>query len=350
MPGCLLRSAMGLRAVPHARLRDSEKHAKAWTPNALLETRSEKKRMRVYIQAYLEWSRLIHQGQFEAAVIRAQEMKELASGEESSAQQSAEECLQIALRGVEQLKQIEAEIELLDKASTDAAQSWLTRGLRMMESGAYLKAAEAFNRAVDLNEENAFAWCCLGVAEAELESLFRLEQVLFCFDRSLELDPKAEETLVFFKIVQNKLHFAISGKTAAELIAERADASQPNMGLTAWTDAKARKGDVTIAKNYLNSDEMDGLNRIVSMYLDYAEDQAKRHRQIFMRDWRTKLDAFLQFNERDILTNAGKVSKAIADQLALEQYEQFNQHRLAVEAEQEALLDDDELQKFLTEK
>jgi len=167
---------------------------------------------------------------------------------------------------------------------------------------------------------------------------------------AVDYDPKAEETLDFFKIVQNKLHFAISGKTAAELIAERADASQPNMGLTAWTDAKVRKGDVTIAKNYLNSDEMDGLNRIVSMYLDYAEDQAKRHRQIFMRDWCTKLDAFLQFNERDILTNAGKVSKTVADQLALEQYEQFNQHRLAVEAEQEALLDDAEFEKYVAKK
>jgi hypothetical protein len=86
------------------------------------------------------------------------------------------------------------------------------------------------------------------------------------------------------------------------------------------------------------------------MYLDYAEDQAKRHRQVFMRDWRSKLDAFLQFNERDILTNAGIVSKAVADQLALEQYEKFNQHRLVVEAEQETLLDDAELQNYLAKK
>jgi hypothetical protein len=167
---------------------------------------------------------------------------------------------------------------------------------------------------------------------------------------AVDYDPQAEATLEFFKIVQNKLHFAISGKTAAELIADRADAGRPNMGLTAWKGAKVRKGDVTVAKNHLNNEEMDGLNRIVSMYLDYAEDQAKRHRQIFMRDWRSKLDAFLQFSERDILTNAGKVSKAVADQLALEQYEKFNQHRLAVEAEQETLLDDAELQNYLAKK
>jgi hypothetical protein len=165
-----------------------------------------------------------------------------------------------------------------------------------------------------------------------------------------DYDPKAEETLEFFSIVQNKLHFAISGKTAAELIAERADAGRPNMGLTSWKGAKVRKGDVTIAKNYLNTDEIEGLNRIVTMYLDFAEDQAKRHRQIFMRDWRKKLDAFLQFNERDILANAGKVSKAVADQLALEQYEIFYQHRLAEEARQESLADDAELKRYLESK
>ena len=166
---------------------------------------------------------------------------------------------------------------------------------------------------------------------------------------AVDYDPRAEETLEFFRIVQNKLHFAISGKTAAELIAERADAGKPNMGLTSWKGGKVRKGDVTIAKNYLNVDEIEGLNRIVTMYLDYAEEQAKRHRQIFMRDWRQKLDAFLQFNERDILTRPGRVSKAVADQLALEQYDIFHRHRLAEEARDEALTDDAELKRFLEE-
>jgi len=164
---------------------------------------------------------------------------------------------------------------------------------------------------------------------------------------AVDYDPKTEETLEFFSIVQNKLHFAISGKTAPELIFDRADASKPNMGLTFWKGTKVRKGDVTIAKNYLNAEEIEGLNRIVTMYLDYAEDQAKRHRQIFMRDWRMKLDAFLRLNERDILTNPGKVSKAVADQLALEQYEIFHQHRLAEDARREALADDAELRRYL---
>jgi hypothetical protein len=164
---------------------------------------------------------------------------------------------------------------------------------------------------------------------------------------AVDYDPKATETLEFFSIVQNKLHFAIAGKTAAELIAERADATKPNMGLTSWKGTKVRKGDVSIAKNYLNADEMDRLNRIVTMYLNFAEDQAKRHRQIFMRNWREKLDAFLKFNEREILQDPGKVSKAVADQLALEQYEIFHKHRLAEEAREETLADDRELKCYL---
>ena len=167
---------------------------------------------------------------------------------------------------------------------------------------------------------------------------------------AVDYDPQAKETVTFFRIVQNKLHFAVSGKTAAELISERADSSKPNMGLTTWKGAKVRKGDVTIAKNYLNETEMEGLNRIVTMYLDYAEDQAKLHRQIFMRNWREKLDAFLQFNEREILQDAGKVSKAVADRLAEEHYEIFNEQRLKQEARKEAIADDAELTKYLEGK
>lgn len=166
---------------------------------------------------------------------------------------------------------------------------------------------------------------------------------------AVDYDPKAEETLEFFRIVQNKLHFAVSGRTAAELIAQRADAAKPNMGLTSWKGTRVRKGDVTIAKNYLNASELEQLNRIVVMYLDYAEDQAKRRKQVFMRDWREKLDAFLQFNEREVLEDAGRVSKAVAERLALEQYEVFNAKRLFQETEQESLEDDAEL-KRITEK
>lgn len=162
------------------------------------------------------------------------------------------------------------------------------------------------------------------------------QKVRAIYKLAADYDPKAEETLEFFQIVQNKLHFAVSGKTAAELIAERVDASKDNMGLTSWHGAKVRKSDVTIAKNYLKANELSGLNQIVTMYLDYAENQAKRHKQVFMKDWREKLDAFLKFNEHEILTNAGKMTKAVADQLALDQYEIFRQNRLLKEAEEES--------------
>jgi hypothetical protein len=145
----------------------------------------------------------------------------------------------------------------------------------------------------------------------------------------VDYEPSSEETRTFFQIVQNKIHFAVSGKTAAELIAERADATQPNMGLTSWKGAKVRKADVTVAKNYLSEEEVAALNRLVTMYLDFAEDQANRRRQIFQRDWRTKLNAFLQLNDRGILLNAGQVTKKLADQLAREQYDFFNTHRIA---------------------
>jgi hypothetical protein len=144
-----------------------------------------------------------------------------------------------------------------------------------------------------------------------------------------DYDPKEAETTEFFQTVQNKMHFAAAGKTAPELIAERADATKPNMGLTAWKGEVVRKGDVTVAKNYLKAAEIEELNRIVSMFLDFAEDQARRRKQVFMRDWRTKLDEFLRFNDRTVLGHAGKVSRETADRRAFGQYEEFHQRRLA---------------------
>ena len=143
---------------------------------------------------------------------------------------------------------------------------------------------------------------------------------------SIDYDKDAEVTLLFFKTVQNKLHWAITGKTAAELIAERAKATKSHMGLTTWKNApkgKILKSDVSIAKNYLEENEIKGLERIVSMYLDYAENQAARQIPMKMTEWVKKLDAFLQFNEYDILNNAGRVSHEIAKSLAEQEYEKF---------------------------
>ena len=143
---------------------------------------------------------------------------------------------------------------------------------------------------------------------------------------SLDYDPKSELTQTFYKTVQNKLEWAITGKTAAELIAERAGADKPNMGLLTWKNAptgKILKSDASVAKNYLDEKELSELNRIVSMYLDYAENQATRRKYMTMKDWIEKLDAFLKFNEYEVLQNAGTISAEVAKQLAEKEYEKF---------------------------
>jgi hypothetical protein len=143
---------------------------------------------------------------------------------------------------------------------------------------------------------------------------------------SIDYNKDAETTQVFFKTVQNKLHWAITGKTAAQIIAERARASRPNMGLQTWKNApkgKVLKNDVSIAKNYLIEKEIKELERVVTMYLDYAENQAARQIPMKMSDWVQKLDAFLQFNEYKILKDAGKVTHEVARQLAEQEYEKF---------------------------
>ncbi len=143
---------------------------------------------------------------------------------------------------------------------------------------------------------------------------------------SIDYSKDAEITQTFFKTVQNKLHFAISGKTAAQLIAERASADKPHMGLQTFKnapDGKVLKGDIAIAKNYLEEKEIKDLERIVSMYLDYAENQAARQIPMKMEDWIQKLDAFLQFNEYQILKDAGKIRHDVAVALAEKEYEKF---------------------------
>ncbi len=143
---------------------------------------------------------------------------------------------------------------------------------------------------------------------------------------SADYDPNSKITEDFFATVQNKLHWAITGQTAAEIICARADSKKSNMGLTTWKNApkgKIRKTDIAIAKNYLNEDELDLLNRIVSMYLDYAELQAKNKKMMYMEDWILKLNAFLQFNEKEILDGKGNVSQEVASKLAVEEYEKY---------------------------
>jgi hypothetical protein len=143
---------------------------------------------------------------------------------------------------------------------------------------------------------------------------------------SIDYDSKAEITQIFYRTVQNKLHWAITGYTAAEIVKQRADSEKPNMGLTTWKNApsgKILKTDVSIAKNYLSEKELKDLNRIVTMYLDFAELQAERQNPMKMTDWIGKLDGFLQFNDYQVLKDAGKVTATIARQLAEQEYQKF---------------------------
>ncbi len=157
------------------------------------------------------------------------------------------------------------------------------------------------------------------------------QKITDIYATAIDYDPTQEISLTFFKTVQNKLHWAITGQTAAEIIHDRADHTQPNMGLTTWRGDKVRKQDVTIAKNYLNAEELAALNNLVEQYLIYAEGQAMRRIPVTMREWADKLDAFLQFNERDILEHAGKVSHEMAQELAEGEYDQYHRERIRQE-------------------
>jgi hypothetical protein len=162
------------------------------------------------------------------------------------------------------------------------------------------------------------------IRASERRMYLRVKEI---FAMAGDYDPSWSETATFFSIIQNKLHFAATGMTAAELIQSRANHLLPNMGLTSWKEGEVRKADITTAKNYLNEEEIDALNRIVVMWLDFAEDQAMRRKQVFMKDWEQKLNEFLRFNDRKVLENAGKVSKQAAEKHAKSQYERFEIRR-----------------------
>ncbi len=156
-------------------------------------------------------------------------------------------------------------------------------------------------------------------------------KVLDIYATSIDYDPSVEASQKFFQTVQNKMHWATHGQTAAEVIHQRADATRPNAGLTAWSGAKVRKTDVTIAKNYLSEKELDALNRIVTVYLEFAELQALDRKPMYMRDWIAKLDDFLRLSGRNILKHAGKISAEEAQQKAELEFDKFEVKRRALE-------------------
>ena len=150
------------------------------------------------------------------------------------------------------------------------------------------------------------------------------QKITDIYSTSADYDPTRDESILFFQTVQNKMHWAITGKTAAEIIAQRADGIKPNMGLTNWRGAKPRKQDVTIAKNYLSENELAALNNLVEQYLIFAEGQAMRRITMYMKDWIEKLNGFLTLNDRNILNHAGKISHQLATAKAEKEYDKFN--------------------------
>ena len=207
----------------------------------------------------------------------------------------------------------------LDTVANDMANNTRTAGLQLSQTSD-AGAALMLERIRDIRA-------------SERRVYLRVKEI---FALAADYQPSLKETTQFFQTIQNKLHFACTGHTAAELIHKRADASQPHMGLTSYKGEEVRKGDVTVAKNYLTQDEVSELNRVVNMWLDFAEDQARRRQQVFLRDWQDKLDQFLQFNDREVLQGAGKISKKMADEKAQAEYGQFaEQQRRLKEAEGE---------------
>lgn len=207
---------------------------------------------------------------------------------------------------------------------------------KRMENGAFL-------------DEDYFEHLLEEIREIRLSERRFYQKITDIYVTSMDYDRNAATTKEFFATVQNKLHYAIHGQTAAEVIMTRANAKKEHMGLTNWKnapDGKIIKRDVSVAKNYLSRTELDELSRIVSMYLDYAESQARRHIPMTMEDWAQRLNAFLQFNERDVLENPGKISAEIAKAFSETEFEKYRitQDRL-FESDFDKLLSENEVQK-----
>lgn len=169
------------------------------------------------------------------------------------------------------------------------------------------------------------------IRASERRMYLRVKEI---FTMAADYSPSNKDTTSFFQVMQNKLHFASTGLTAAELISQRVDANKPNAGLSTFKGDEVRKADMTIAKNYLQEDEIKALNRIVVMWLDFAEDQALNRKQVFLQDWKEKFDQFLQFNGREVLQGAGHISKPDADAKAKAAYDSYaDQRRRLKEAE-----------------
>jgi hypothetical protein len=211
--------------------------------------------------------------------------------------------------------------------STRATQfrQWATSVLRDFAIRGYVLDKERLKNGTFLNQEY-FDHLLAEIREIRASERRFYQKITDIYSTALDYNPDSEVTQIFFASVQNKMHFAIHGNTAAEVIMNRVDSGKENMGLTSWKNApkgKILKNDVSIAKNYLTETELKQLDRFVTMYLDYAETQAEQNIPMTMNEWAGKLNAFLQFNQKDILQNAGKVTTAIAKAFAESEFEKY---------------------------
>ena len=202
---------------------------------------------------------------------------------------------------------------------------WAINILKQYSVKGYVLDKERLKNGTFLNE-NYFDELLQEIREIRISERNFYQKITDIYSTSLDYNVSSPITKEFFKTVQNKMHYAVHGNTAAEIIVNRANHKKTNMGLTNWKNSPNGKiiaSDVTVAKNYLTKDELKSLERIVTMYLDYAEDQAERHIPMTMEDWKGKLDIFLQFNEREVLDNPGKVSHKVAESFALSEFEKY---------------------------
>lgn len=202
---------------------------------------------------------------------------------------------------------------------------WAINILKQYSVKGYVLDKERLKNGTFLNE-NYFDELLQEIREIRISERNFYQKITDIYATSLDYNVASPITKDFFKTVQNKMHYAVHGNTAAEIIMNRANHKNANMGLTNWKNSPNGKiiaSDVIVAKNYLTKEELKSLERIVTMYLDYAEDQAERHIPMTMEDWKGKLDVFLQFNERDVLDNPGKVSHKVAESFALSEFEKY---------------------------
>ncbi len=202
---------------------------------------------------------------------------------------------------------------------------WAINVLKQYSVKGYVLDKERLKNGTFLNE-NYFDELLQEIREIRISERNFYQKITDIYATSLDYNASSQITKEFFKTVQNKMHYATHGNTAAEVIVERANHKKEHMGLTNWKNSpngKILARDVVIAKNYLTKEELKSLERIVTMYLDYAEDQAERHIPMTMEDWKKRLDVFLQFNEREVLNNLGKVSHKVTESFALSEFEKY---------------------------